>query len=132
MPIFPTRATTWLVVLFVAILALAGLTGEASAQVFRGTLDFVSLPPLTMTVTLAPSGPASYQVALISGRVIDRGFLVGSVNGSSVTGFFQTTTFPNIRPCEFRGTINGNVVNLTLDEPSCGGGGGTLDLTRIS
>lgn len=131
MPILPKRASLSVFVLAIATVAVMGFGREAQAQVFQGSLDFVTLPPLTMTVTINPSGPASYQISLVTGRVIDRGFLAASVNGSSVSGFFQSTTLP-VRPCEFRGTLNGPVANLTLDEPTCGGGGGTLILTRIA
>jgi hypothetical protein len=130
MPILPKRALRWAFFIGVVLAAITGFTSESAAQVFQGPLDFDDLPVLTMTVTLHPGGPASYTIATLQGRVIDVGFLGASVNGSSVSGFFQSTRFP-VRACEFRGSLNGPVATLTLDALSCGGGG-TLTLTQIS
>lgn len=131
MPILPKRAFPWVFVFAIVALTVAGIANEAAAQVFQGPLDFADLPALTMTVTLNPGGAASYRVTTLTGSFIDAGFLVASVSGSSVIGFFQTTTFPNVRPCEFQGTYDGSVANLILDPVSCGAGG-TLTLTRIA
>jgi hypothetical protein len=117
----------WMFALAVVVVAVAGVTGEAAAQTFQGTIDFDSLPPLPMTVTLVPGGPAQYTIRI--GRVTDRGFVVASVNGSSVIGFFQTTFFPNVSPCGFQGTFDGTTATLALDPFSCGGGG-VITLTR--
>lgn len=128
MSILPKRAILWVFLLAVVIVAVAGITGEAAAQVFRGPLDFDTLPALTMTVTLIPGGPALYQIDL--GGFTDSGFVVASVFGSSVIGFFQSTVLA-VRQCNFQGFYDGTTAFLTLDPGSCGGGG-TLTLTRIA
>jgi hypothetical protein len=129
MPVLPKRAILWAFVTAVIVVAVAGFSGEATAQVFQGPLDFDSLPPVTMTVTLHPTGPATYTMSF-QGQVFDAGILVASVQGSSVAGFFQTYD-PGYRQCNFRGTLAGDTATLILDAPSCGEGG-TLVLTRIA
>jgi hypothetical protein len=106
---------------------VAGGAGEAAAQVYQGTLQFNSLPPLDLTVTLHPGGPATYTANFL-GRNIDFGILVASVNGSSVVGFVQSTKF-GVRQCNFQGTYDGTTAILTLEATSCGDGG-TVVLTR--
>jgi hypothetical protein len=129
MPTRPRHAILGAIVLFLAIVVVAGWSDEAGAQVFQGTIDFDNLPPLVMTVTLQPGGAATYTMTL-GGRTIDFGVVVASVNGSSVSGFAQSTRFL-VGPCRFQGTFDGTVANMTLDAPSCGAGG-TLILTRVA
>jgi hypothetical protein len=141
MPVSPRRAIPWVFALVFVALATVGLAPDADAQVFQGPLDFFNLPPMTMTVTIQPSGPATYTIQLgdfvpgsgpsSGGNRQDRGFVVASVVGGNVTGYFQTIQFPNIRPCIFQGVFDGTTARLSLDPVSCGGGG-TLTLTRIS
>ena len=133
MPTLPKRSFLGLLVFAVVVIAITGFAGEAAAQVFQGPFAMTSPTAVTftMTVTLHPGGPATYTMATLQGRVFDRGFLAASVNGSSVNGYFQTTTFPNTRPCVFSGTVNGPVAILNADPTSCGLVG-TVTLTRIS
>src|SRR5262245_58692776 len=128
MPVLPKRPTFWVFLFAVAIAAVVGLADEAAAQVYTGTLDFDDLPPLSITVTLNPGGPASYRVTTLTGQLIDNGLLAANVNGSRVTGSLQSTRFL-VRPCEFTGSYDGTVASLVLDNVSCGGGG-TLTLSR--
>lgn len=128
MTVLPRRATLYLFILATVVLVVSGISGEASAQVYQGTLVSSSLPfPVSVTVTLQPGGPALYTVSAF-GIVIDAGLVVANVAGSSVTGFIQTFT-PGIRQCFFTGVVNGPSATLTLDSPSCGGSG-TVSLTR--
>ena len=129
MPVSSKRAILWVFVLAVVSVAVAGFTGEAAAQVFQGPLDFTSLPPVTMTVTLQPSGPALYRMSL-GGRVFDTGILTATVSGSVVAGFFQSSD-PTVAPCFFQGNYNGTTASLALEPGTCGDTG-TLTLTRIS
>lgn len=129
MPVLPKRAIPWIFMFAIVILAVAGFSGEAAAQVYQGPLDFDTLPPITMTVTLQPSGPALYTLQF-GARVFDSGFLVASVAGSAVFGFFQSTANP-IRACFFQGSYDGTTARLILEPGSCGGTG-TLTLTRIA
>jgi hypothetical protein len=127
MPASPKRAILFGLML-AGILALTsiGFARDAEAQVYRGPLHFNSSSRVfTMTVTLQPTGPALYRTEF------DTGILVANVSGSNVFGFIQTN-IPNIRPCFFQGTYDGNIATLLLDPVSCGGGGGTLTLTRIA
>lgn len=128
MPVLPKSAILWMFVLAVIVTAVAGFTGEATAQVYQGPLDFDTLPPFTMTVTLHPSGPASYTLPV--GSFTDRGLLVATVSGSAVFGFFQSTVLA-VSQCFFQGSYDGTTAILALDPTSCGGGG-TLTLARVS
>lgn len=129
MPLALKRPMLWVFALAIIIFAVAGGVSEADAQVYRGTLQFNNLPPLALTVTLHPGGPATYT-ATFNGRTIDFGFLVASVNGSSVIGYVQSTRFA-VRPCNFQGSYDGTVALLLLDPVSCGDGG-TVTLSRAA
>jgi hypothetical protein len=123
------RAKVLLFVLVAIFVAFAGFAGDADAQVYRGTLKFDSSPfVFDVTLTLQPGGPALYRLDFL-GRTIDTGILVASVNGSSVSGFIQTSQ-PGIAQCFFAGTYDGTTVSLRLDVRSCGDGG-TVLLTRV-
>jgi hypothetical protein len=129
MSALPRRAILLTVVLAVVILAVAGWSDEATAQVFQGTVFVQGLPPVDITITLQPGGPALY-VMRFGGRQIDAGLLSATVNGSSVQGFIQSFQ-PGIRPCFFSGTVSGPTASATLDPVSCGRPGSVL-VTRVA
>jgi hypothetical protein len=129
MLVLPKRAILWVFVLAVVTIAVAALTGEAAAQVYQGPLDFSSLPPVTMTVTLQPFGPALYRMSLGS-ATFDTGILTATVSGSFVAGYFQSSD-PTVAPCFFQGNYDGTTATLALEPATCGDTG-TLTLTRIS
>jgi hypothetical protein len=107
------------------LLVVGGFSGEASAQVFRGTMTFQGLPSLDIVLTIVPGGPATY-VASFSGFVVDTGFVTASVAGSAVVGVIISNNF---LPCNFQGTYDGTTAILNLDRVSCGGPG-VVVLTR--
>jgi hypothetical protein len=128
MPVPPRRAILLMLVLAGVMVAGAGFTSEASAQVFQGTLKFNRSPfVFNVTLTLQPGGPAIYRADFL-GQTVDAGIVVASVAGSSVFGFIQTFQ-SGIRQCFFQGTYDGTTANLQLDPVSCGDGG-TVILTR--
>ena len=126
------RALPWLFGSVIVALAVAGLSSEASAQVFQGTFTSPDFPGVAvdMTVTLQPGGPA-IVVRSFRGRRIDIGIMVAGVNGSSVSGFVQATSPRPTRQCFFSGTYNGTTAILELEPVSCGGPG-TITLTRAA
>lgn len=128
----PTRVFPWLFAIVIVILAVAGITSEVSAQVFRGTLTSPEFSGLVVdvTVTLQPGGPAIIARSF-RGRPIDIGILVASVSGSFVSGFVQATNPRPSNQCFFTGTYDGTTVILNLDPISCGGPG-TITLTRVA
>lgn len=130
MPLLSRRAM-WLFVVVVVALAVAGISREASAQVYQGTLTSPEFPgvAVNITVTLHPGGPATYTLSYF-GVQIDSGILIANVAGSSVNGYIQSSD-PTVGPCFFTGTVNGPGATLTLEPVTCGGSG-TIILTRVA
>jgi hypothetical protein len=125
MAVLSTRALVVVFTLASAILALGGLSHEAEAQVYRGTITFQGLPSADLTVTVAPSGSASYRIDSF-GSPVDAGALTANVTGSTVVGTIISNSFD---PCQFQGTYDGTTAILTLDPSTCGLPG-TATLTR--
>jgi hypothetical protein len=106
---------------------VVGFAGEASADVYSGTLTFQGLPSANITITVIPNGGATYTTTFL-GVPFDFGSLAAFVNGSSVNGVLISNRF---QPCRFAGTINGPTATLNLDPGSCGGAG-VLIVTRVA
>jgi hypothetical protein len=115
----------------VLIIAIVGLSPEASAQVYRGTITSPQFPgfALDIGVIVRPGGHASYSVN-VGAEQIDWGILVASVSGGSVSGYLQSVD-PTVGPCFFGGTYDGTTAVLTLDPSSCDGPG-TIILTKTN
>jgi hypothetical protein len=116
MPVLPKRALLGVFVLAVVFLVVGGLSGEASAQVYRGTITFQGAPPFDLTVTVVPGGPAPYVVRF-GNRVLDAGVVTANVAGTAVVGTIHSNLF---LPCIFEGTYDGITATLNLDAASCG------------
>lgn len=130
MPLLSRRAM-WLFVFVVVALAVAGISREASAQVYQGAVTSPEFPgiAISITVTLHPGGAATYTLSYF-GAQIDSGILIANVAGSSVNGFIQSSD-PTVGPCFFAGTVNGGGATLTMDPATCGGQG-NITLTRVA
>lgn len=129
MPVTPRRIVQCALGLALVGIAVLGVSSNAEAQVYKGTLQFNSSPfVFNITVTIQPAAAALYQVTFLN-RHIDSGFLAASVNGSSVVGYIQSSDV-TIAQCKFAGNYDGTTAILQLDPGSCGGGGGLIVLTR--
>jgi hypothetical protein len=125
MPVLPKRAILGVLVVGVMLLVVGGFSSEASAQVFRGTITFEGGPPIDVTLTLVPGGPAVY-VASFLGIVVDTGRLTANVAGNTVVGVIISDFY---FPCQFQGTYDGTTAIFNLDPVTCGSRG-TVILTR--
>ena len=122
------RMSLWgvIVVLVVVLLAFAGgLSPAAAVDRWVGTITIEGVP-VAFTVLVNPGVSASWEWR-VRGVQVASGFLAASVNGSQVTGTLFTTGGaifePGVccRPCNFSGTIAGNVAQGTFDAVSCDG-----------
>ena len=64
MPISARRVVPWMLRFALAAVLVAGFAGEASADIYSGTLTFQGLPSANITITVTPGAGATYTTTL--------------------------------------------------------------------